>query len=67
VPYNGRKIFFDQDYTSSKRRTSKLKIFPAKLKIYLDSGTKTLTDTWRVGCPCWARRAGEAPGETNAE
>ena len=59
VPYNGQRIFFDQDYTSDIQKKRKqvrdvMKLlkeknikaqspFPAKLKIHLKSGTKTFT------------------------
>lgn len=59
VPYNGKKIFFDQDYTSDiqKKRNQVRDVmkllkeknikaqspFPAKLKIHLESGAKTFT------------------------
>lgn len=59
VPYNGQKIFFDQDYTSDiqKKRNQVRDVmkplkeknikaqtpFPAKLKIHLESGTKIFT------------------------
>uniref|UniRef100_A0A3Q0S3D6 L1 transposable element RRM domain-containing protein n=1 Tax=Amphilophus citrinellus TaxID=61819 RepID=A0A3Q0S3D6_AMPCI len=64
VAYHGRKIYFDQDYTANIQKKRKqvrevikqlkdknvraVSPFPAQLRIYLDSGTKTFTTLARA-------------------